>query len=229
MADIRPQLAMLLGREAKDIANIRKTSEVPPRVSVIDVAAAITGKDANKAAQDIGFIKERHPEVTQNLGDFKFAGRGQKNTPVTDARGIVELVMLLPGHHAARVRRQAAQVLVRYLGGDLAIIDEVCGIRSFQEEMAARAPDDPRRIFGEAVEAAGDPRQLAEVCSNALTRAIPGIIDRLNAHIDQRLEHLSARQRVNLNVRAPKRAAPHPPIARNVGNPVKGHGNICIC
>ena len=24
--------------------------------------------------------KERHPEVTQNLGDFKFPGRGQKNT-----------------------------------------------------------------------------------------------------------------------------------------------------
>ena len=47
---------------------------------------------------------------------------------------------------------------------------------------------------------------MAEVCIHALTHAIPGIIDRLNAHIDERLEHLAARQRVNLNVRAPKRA-----------------------
>ena len=124
--------------------------------------------------------------------------------------------MLLGGRQAARVRRQAAELLVRYLGGDLSLVDEVCRIRGLQEEMAAQAPDNPRRIFGEAVEAAGDPRQLAEFCSDALTRAIPGIIDRLNAHIDQRLEHLSARQRVNLNVRAPKRAAPRPPIAREL-------------
>ena len=37
--------------------------------------------------------------------------------------------MLLPGHQATRVRRQAAELLVRYLGGDLAWIDEVCAIQ----------------------------------------------------------------------------------------------------
>ena len=51
MADIRPQLAMLLGKDVNDIANIRKTSEVPPRVSVIDVTVAITGKSANQEEQ----------------------------------------------------------------------------------------------------------------------------------------------------------------------------------
>ena len=61
--------------------------------------------------------------------------------------------MLLPGRMAARVRRQASELLVRYLGGDLSLIDEVCRIRGFHEEMAVRAPDDPRRVFGEAVEA----------------------------------------------------------------------------
>ena len=30
-ADIRPQLATLLGKEAKDIGDIRKTGEIPPR------------------------------------------------------------------------------------------------------------------------------------------------------------------------------------------------------
>ena len=57
MADIRPQLAMLLGKEAKDIVNIRKTSEVPPRVSVIDVTMAITGKNRNHAAEDLRLIQ----------------------------------------------------------------------------------------------------------------------------------------------------------------------------
>ena len=60
--------------------------------------------------------------------------------------------MLLPGGQAARVRRQAAELFVRYLGGDLAIIDEVCALRGFQERLATDAPQDPRRAFGEAVE-----------------------------------------------------------------------------
>ena len=131
MTDIHPQLAMLLGRDAKDIANIRKTCEVPPRVSVIDVTMAITGKDRNHAAEDFRRIIGSYPEVNANCVNLKFKGSGQRDTPVTDARGIVEIVMLLGGRQAARVRRQAAELLVRYLGGDLSLVDEVCRIRGF--------------------------------------------------------------------------------------------------
>ena len=59
------------------------TDEVPPRISVVDLATAITGKDANHAAQDVAYVKERHPEVTTNCPNFRFRGRGQKSTPVT--------------------------------------------------------------------------------------------------------------------------------------------------
>ena len=61
MADIQTQLSTLLGREVRQV---RKTDEVPPRISVIHVAVVITGKDANRATQDVGFVKDRHPEVT---------------------------------------------------------------------------------------------------------------------------------------------------------------------
>ena len=54
--------------------------------------------------------------------------------------------MLLPDHHAARVRRQAAELLVRYLGGDLDLIEEACALRVFQEQLAVQAPEDPRRL-----------------------------------------------------------------------------------
>ena len=146
MADIRQQLAMLVGKEVKDIANIRKTSEVPPRVSVIDVTMAITGKNKNDAAQDFRRVIGNYPAVKANCLNWKFDGARQRDTPVTDARGIVEIIMLLGGRQATRVRRQAAELLVRYLGGDLSLVDEVCRIRGFQEEMAARAPDDPRHF-----------------------------------------------------------------------------------
>ena len=50
---------------------------MPPRISVIDLATAITKKDANHAAQDVGCVKDRHAEVTQIVGDIEFRFFGQ--------------------------------------------------------------------------------------------------------------------------------------------------------
>ena len=77
--DIPTQLAALLGHA---ITRLRITDEVPPCISVIDLAAAITTKDANQAAEQVAYVKKRHPEVTEIFGVFEFRGRGQKNTPV---------------------------------------------------------------------------------------------------------------------------------------------------
>ena len=153
--EIPTQLAALLG---KKMVRIRKTDEAPPRVSVIDVAIAVTGHDANYASQAVRNICGKYPDVHEKIMDVKFSDargrKGQKNTPAVDVRGVVEIIMLLPGQQAARVRRQAAELLVRYLGGDLGIIDEVIALHGLQEELAVRAPDDPRHIFGEDVAAA---------------------------------------------------------------------------
>ena len=156
--------------------------------------------------------------------------------------------MLLQGRTAARVRRQAAELLVRYLGpslrrtrvlqhenaasrlrvsrlcsssaydsgGDISLVDEVCRLRGLQEDLAVEEPDHPMRAFGEAVEAASGSvvaTQLARACTDALALALPDLLDRLTAHIDERLAH--DRQRVNLNVRAPKRAR-DPDISRDI-------------
>ena len=110
--DIPRQLAALLGRES--VCQIRKTDTVPPRISVIDVVEAITGQVKSNAGKNtLERIKESHPEVYPNWINFRFPGRGHRETPVADVRGIVEIVMLLPGRHAARVRRQAAELLCR--------------------------------------------------------------------------------------------------------------------
>ena len=67
------QLSALLGRRGPLI--IRKTNQVPPQVSVIDVVAAITGQDANVAAMIFRRTKERYPELNALCADFKFPGR----------------------------------------------------------------------------------------------------------------------------------------------------------
>ena len=219
MADIQQELASLLGRTCA--VSIRRTDETPPRLSVIDVAVLVTGKDARKTAQDIGYIKERFPEVAQNLGLYKFPGRRQRDTPVANIRGAIELCLLLPGRHAARIRRQAAGLLTRYLGGDLSLVDEICRNRGMQEELAVQNPDDARRVFGEAVEAAtpmGE-EQLARVCTAIVTRTVPAILEQVTVHIEERLARLDSHQRVNLNVRAPKRpAVPNQPVARDIAH-----------
>ena len=96
---------------------IRKTDENP------HVISAATGMNSNHATKAYRDLVARHPDVNSVGVHVKFPDargrKGQKNTPVTAVRGIVEIIMLLPGHHAARIRRQAAELLVRYLGGYL--------------------------------------------------------------------------------------------------------------
>ena len=212
--DIPVQLATLLG---KPTVRIRRTDEVPPRVSIIDVVAAITSHSQSNSALTFARLKEEYPDVVVNCSEARFPDargrRGQKDTPVADAKGIAEIIMLLPGQQAARVRRQAAELFVRYLGGDLTLVEEVCALRGFQEHLAAERPEDPRRVFGAAIEAAA-PQDMARVCAEAVNNAIPRIIEQLARHLDQRMQ-IPSRQ-INFNVRAPKRAANQPPSSRDI-------------
>ena len=80
------QLSVLLGRR---VQQIRKTSENPPRASVIDVISVFTGKTQHDAAQDFRRITEQWPEVVAASSFFKFPGKRQRETPVMGARGVL--------------------------------------------------------------------------------------------------------------------------------------------
>ena len=86
---------------------VRKTAEDPPRVSVYDVIGVITGQSSNACRVIYSRLVSNHPEVVTICCDFKFTGRGQQPIPVADARGIAEIVMILPGRAATAMRRQA--------------------------------------------------------------------------------------------------------------------------
>ena len=111
--DVVSELASLVERE-KNTLQLRTTSEMPKRVSVIDVIMIITNADANVAGNILRRIEEKYAEVKERTGLFKFPGERQRDTPVTDVRGMVEIIMLVPGRQAGRVRRTAAEILVRY-------------------------------------------------------------------------------------------------------------------
>ena len=98
-------------------------------------------------------------------------------------------------------------------------MDEVCRNRGFQEQLAVPAPEDPRRLFGEVVEATAGGSQLTQILAVMNERITNQ--EKILATIQERFEQ--DRQRVNLNVRAPKRLTPHQPqITRDlagVGRP----------
>ena len=142
------------------VRQIRKTAEDPPRVSVLDTISVITGLETNGSSVVYNRLKEQFPEVALTCSNFKFSGRGQRETPVTCAKGAVLIVMLLPGRAAANVRKQAASTLVRYIGGDLTLVDEIAQNHLAQQELD---DDHPARIFGQTVESDRVKRAREEV------------------------------------------------------------------
>ena len=91
--DIKTQLANILGRPLARIGQIRKTDETPPRISVIDVVIVITGKNPRNAARDVGFLKERYPDVTQKLSRVIFNVPSCCNLDIMD--GIIIFIIII--------------------------------------------------------------------------------------------------------------------------------------
>lgn len=182
--DLPQALAKMLGCD--DLPKVRKTPN--DEYSLMDIGMAITGKDAHDAAQDLRIVIDRYPEfanpeVGENLSHFQFSGQGQRiPTKVGKLAKVVEYIMLLPGKTAARVRVKAATILVRYLGGDLKLIDEVRALRRVQEHLAEVDPHDWRRAFGEAVEQDTAAEQAANspakkiLCSTIILRVHDDIL-----------------------------------------------------
>jgi hypothetical protein len=98
---VEQELAPVLGIAMVHMPKIRATSHTPPRVAIYDVISLISGLDGNHAGKAFRELVQQHPEVHSNGVNFKFPGRGQRETPVADAKGIVEIIMLLPGKRAA--------------------------------------------------------------------------------------------------------------------------------
>ena len=142
------------------VRQIRKTAEDRPRVAVYDVLQVVTGCSANNCSNVYQRLSQSSEGLT-GCSSFRFPGRGQwKETPVAEVRTIVEIIRVLPGRAAARVRKAAADVMVRYLGGDPSLVQEVAANRLRQEDMDE---DDPARIFGQTVESEALRRKREEV------------------------------------------------------------------
>lgn len=125
---------------------VRITNENPRRVSVFDVIRIVTETHNPHAA--FQRLCNANEEVISRTENISFDGHGQRETPVTDAEGIIYIINLLPGKRATLFRKSAVQVLVRYLAGDQSLHDEVDENAELQ---AALPQEHPMQMMNEKV------------------------------------------------------------------------------
>lgn len=104
-----------------DNAKIRRTPD--GCCSVYDLIAVVSGqKDPFNVWKRLG---KRYPEVLTFCQNFKFPGRGQRETPVADLNGWAYILGLLPGVMGHRYRESAASLVTRYLSADITVAEEI--------------------------------------------------------------------------------------------------------
>jgi len=139
-------------------AGARKTTD--GKVSATDVIMVVKKCTRNNASRILRNLQEEERIPVLDVAIFGEAslaspnsGRGGNRLPeaAADIRQMVQILWALPGD--TEFRRNSADVVVRYLGGDPRMVNEILANRAAQETLAREDPSHPARIFGEAVEA----------------------------------------------------------------------------
>eukprot|EP00899_Mesostigma_viride_P009230 jgi/Mesvir1/18308/Mv25750-RA.1 len=103
-------------------------------ISIIDVIANISfrnddgtlmEKASARASEYFARLRKSHEEVTTLCGHFRFPGQGQRDTPVTDRLGMINIIQLLPGRKADTFRRSLGILATKYLDADEEFVQSV--------------------------------------------------------------------------------------------------------
>jgi hypothetical protein len=115
-------------------------------ISVFDFIKVVGGQiNPRKTWADI--LKNHKEEVVTFCYNLQFPGSGQSKTPVVNVQGMVKLLFWLPGEMAKQFRSKSAETMIRYLGGDLTLIDEIKAI----DQMHVENPNNIAQVFREEV------------------------------------------------------------------------------
>ena len=145
---LRQQLAEIKKVSLEEVGRIRMTPQKMP--SLVDVVVILTEQASKNAASTIQRLLQAHPDLARKVSQLKFGGRGGNRDSLVpkDLATLIEIIFLLPGRSAAKVRQSAAQIFVRYLGGDLSLIHEVERMNHVQTFLRENDPEHPLRAFG---------------------------------------------------------------------------------
>jgi hypothetical protein len=161
------QLVELLGK-------IRVDAETK-MASVLDVIIAINNSSSREASV---YFKRLDPEWATKCCRVKINGKGHE-TPVADAKTLIQIVWALGGKKAKAFRVQCSEYICRILGGDPTLVREM-------ELRAAVTPPEQREFFMQNVPVPNlPPMQDREFIKNRVDSADTTI--RLNQLIGARM------------------------------------------
>jgi hypothetical protein len=104
-----------------DNAEIRRTPD--GRASVYDLISVI---GQQKSPREVWKrLSNNYPEVVTKCDSFRFSGRGQQNTPVTDRQGWAYIIGLLPNAIGKKYREETAKLVIRYLDADVTLAEDI--------------------------------------------------------------------------------------------------------
>ena len=122
-----------------DDTGIRITNETPSRLSVIDVIKAMTGKDANQAAEVNRRISQQNHEIAENIEKIKLTDNPKHPTPVANLPTIMSIIMVITGKKAAQARGSIAHHLCRFFAGDQTLHAEIDRLAASDHPLAQLA------------------------------------------------------------------------------------------
>jgi hypothetical protein len=145
------------------------------RYSVFDVVEVIGGKKNPHQAWD--GIATTYPEVLQKVENFKFPGKGQRLTIVTNTEGLLYIIGLLPGAVGRTYREDAARLMLSKIDNRS---DEF--VQKPDELTLLSAPREISEAIQCVLSIAGiDPALIAGVAANEIGSAYPALKPHMEA------------------------------------------------
>ena len=110
--------------------------------SAIDTVRMVLGNNSSAANTTLSRILLAHEDVGTRCTHAQINNKG-KETPVADAKTLIEIIWLLPGKKAREFRHKSSEKVCRLLGGDMSLVSEIearhATLQSTEEGRATQA------------------------------------------------------------------------------------------
>jgi hypothetical protein len=123
---------------------IRFTKRDVVKTSVYDIIKVVTG--TSNPHMTYSRMQGQYPQVLSDCENLQFPGSGERPTPVCTIEKMIEIINVLPGERAARFRSAGAKILIRVLGGDPILIDEIRD-NAAKMEVLCQVENHPMNMF----------------------------------------------------------------------------------